>query len=431
MQEAVTSEPAKPKEFIVGKYNIHFEPGVHPFPYADIVLRHPTTRQLRERFDAGDLTAHAWNPQVAERMRQYQPYVIGLDSVTGAYKAPADRDSWIWLPGSPKAMTSRDNVYIVGGDLLHFQLMGPTFFGDSFQKQLGGQGWENVIQYAKGTLGLELVGEHVVLPASMFLLYRTFSSNKNKGDEVRDPARREFLKKVAAGIGTLAVLSFFGKLAPIARSYSPTPAVEDLGRRITDIIKPITRSTWLEGRTALVISKTIESMGKLDLPQGANGSVVMGFPHDYEAGRLLTDKQARMEAIRNYAQEFFEFVYPNYPSYLWGYTALEEAGRSISAFFKDFDGNWKEIDATLATLGAEFEKNKSEEWKRSYIMDTILPFFLATTIYKVREPESYQVTNPKEAIKGLMEVSNFFKSEEVKEAVSVLGNPERFNIEVS
>lgn len=101
MENTITSEIQRSPEVTTEKYQIHFEPGIHVFPLADKVLKHPTPEELLGRFDAGDLTAHAWNPQVAKRMRQYTPLAIGLDSISGSNVIPADDPRfWLWLPGS-------------------------------------------------------------------------------------------------------------------------------------------------------------------------------------------------------------------------------------------------------------------------------------------------------------------------------------------
>lgn len=430
MENAGVRETAKPSEVIKGKYNLHFEPGVHVFPLADKVLRHPTPEELFARFDAGDLTAHAWNPQVAQRMKQYGPIAIGLDSIPGSSVTPANSMFWLWLPGSPKEMTGRNETHIVGGDLLHFQLLDDPVSGyfEKWKDELRKIGWGNVSGYAKSILGAEIVGEHVFLPLSMLLAYRLLSNKNNeKGAGVKNPDRRLFLKKAAATVGVLSLATLLGRLAPLIQSYSPTPLTEDLSQKITDLTKPFTRSAWLEGRTALVIAKTIEAMDKLGLPQGSHGSVVMGFPHAYEVGSFLTYKNTRMEAIRKYAQEFFNEVYPTIPDdVLWEVAAFDEmqkTGEKLS----DID-SLKRLRAR--TNDIKNKRSTDTEWKKSLIMDVLLPYFTATTVYKVKEPDSYYVDNPDGAVRELISVVKRFPSQEVKEAVSPLGDPERFQVEV-
>jgi hypothetical protein len=428
-----TTEGVTKPESLPGGYRIRFEPGVHTFPFADIVLRQPTTEDLRDRFNAGDLKAHAWNPQVAERMKQYSPMVIGLDSVPGNYVSSANGDSWIWLPGSPEEMTGRESTYIIGGDLLHYQLLGEFSDESKWGNELNNIGWENVKQYASGTLGAELVGKHIAFPVSLLIAYKILSSRLE--NDPHKISRRNFLKRGTQGLTVLSILSLLGKLTPWVQSYSPDSRTSDAAQRITDIVKPITKSTWLDGRTALVISKTKEAMEKLDLPPGSEGAVVMGFPHGYEAGNLLNNKTARMEAIRKYAQDFFDLIYPTIPDEIWETVAMGESRELWDSYWdaiqnkRSDPGMYQSVMAKVEAAG-KIIKDRSEEWKRSRIMDSLLPFFTATTVYKIKQPTSLQVSNPNEVVKESMEYVKWFPCEEVMEAVSPLGDPERFQLEV-
>ncbi|MBI3069688.1 MAG: hypothetical protein HYY87_00085 [Candidatus Levybacteria bacterium] len=413
------------------KHQIHFEPGVHTFPFVDVVLRHPTAQELYDRFAAGDLTAHAWNPEVSQRMSKYGPSVIGLDSVSGSREDVPVRLFWLWLPGSPKEMTGRNEVYIVGGDLLHSQIIDPPrstedTISNEWYNELNKIGWGKVEEYAGG-LGTELIGGHIALPIFTLLARRLLANKKREEDRgVKSPSRRLFLKRAAVTVGGLSLATFLGRLAPLAQSYSPTPKTEKVMQKVTDIAKPFTRSTWLDGRTALVIAKTIEAMDKLGLPQGSQGSVVMGFPHGYEAGNLLTDKQARMKAIRQYAQEFFNSIYPTIPQdFVWEAVALAEMEKAGDKLASD---NAEDFFERVRIKGIEIQNNRSERWKRQCFMDIILPYFTATIVYRVKEPKSYHVDDPVGTVKELASVVKRFPSQEVKEAVSPLGDPERFQI---
>jgi len=186
-------------------------------------------------------------------------------------------------------------------------------------------------------------------------------------------------------------------LAPAAESYATSP--ENPEQKVTQLVRPMTKSTWLDGRTALVIAKTADAMDKLGLPKNTQGSVVMGFPHAYEAGNLSTDKKARAETMRKYAQEYCNDVYPAIDDDLTYDYPLKEG---------------------LIT-------DKSEKQKRALLMDYILADFVATKIYEVKEPNSYHTDNPNEAVKDLIKAVNWFPSPEVMEAVLPLSNPKRLN----
>lgn len=391
MAEVTSIELKNPTEIIQNNYHIHFEPGVHAFPMADILFHQPTHEQVRDRFRNGDLTVHEWNPEVARRMRQYSPQILGLDSIQGDYSTSL---YWPWLPGSPEDMSGREEIYLVGGDLLHFQLLGPAFSNEddetkSWRGVLNDRGWDRVREYAVKTLGVEAIGGHLLLPISLLLLSR-FVERRDR------MSRRAFLRLFGGAAIALSLGSLIKKLGPIFNSYSPTPLEENPPKNIAGLTKPFTDSVWLDGRTALVIAKTMEAMKVLDLPDGAHGSVVMGFPHAYQAGELLSSKTARQEAIRKYAEQFFEDIYPTIPDSL-------------------FDLEYE--DGTLK------DKNDEEE-KRKLMMDSLLPFFTSTIIYNIKQPESDQTDNYSEFVKT-------FVCPEVREAVLPLGDPDKWSLSVN
>lgn len=384
MPEVTVSEPVKPTEVAAGKYIIRFEPGVHPFPLTDVLFKLPGAKVIRQRFEAGDLTAHAWNPEVAQRMKQYSPQVLGLDSVPGGLWSKAL--NWPWLPGSPKEMSGRESMYVVGGDMLHQDFL--------YNEEGNKIGWGRVAEYTAKTLVVEGIGGHILLPTGLILLASRISG-KSPDNTVENPARRAFLKKTGIGLGALSVATFLGKLAPAAESYATTS--ENLAQKVNQIIRPMTKSTWLDGRTALVIAKTSDAMNELGLPKDAQGSVVMGFPHAYEAGSLLTDKKIRAEAIRKYAQEYCDDIYPAIGDETWDY--VKEG----------------------------LQDKSSEKEKRALLMDYVLLDFLSTKIYEVKEPDSYHTDTPDATAQNLIREVNWFMSPEVMEAIAPLANTERLN----
>lgn len=255
------TSPELEKESV--KYNIHLEPGIHSFPGSDL-LGVPREKEILKRFRAGDLTAHAWNPQVAKRMKQYSPLVLGLDSVPGTASNYSD---WTWLPGSPQEMSGRDSMFLLGGDMLHQQFVD----SETFNKL----GWSKVTDYVKKSAS-EGVTNLLVASLSIAALKK-----------FREPlSRRQFLL-AAFGGGTAAM--FLGKFSPIIQSYSPSSRSEGISQKVTNLTKPwFSKSKWLDGRTALIIAKTLEAMKLLNLPEDTHASIVMGYPHAYEADQLLT-----------------------------------------------------------------------------------------------------------------------------------------------
>lgn len=351
------------------KYRIHFEPGVHSF----FESQH---RDISKRYYAGDSSARHWNPQVAQRMRGYSPYIVGMDS----YASSIDQDEgffdWPWLPGTPLEMSGRDSIYTVSGDLLHWQLAPPNSGNEPFTQYLREIGSDKLKSYViKSTLeGLATLSLTVLAAAALLRSKERFS--------------RRNLFRIGLGAATASLFGVnVGRMAPVAQSFSTNSSLESLFQIITDITKPrFNESRWLDGRTALVIAKTIESMNVLDLPQGSNGSVVMGYPHAYEARKLLEDKGARMQTIRGYAEDLIADVFP----------IVKKVG-------------WAE----------------DNEEDRQYVTDVTLTFLSLTDIILVKESSFEEWTTYGDPHAPSTERIKRFKSVEVKEAVKDLGDPEK------
>lgn len=361
-------------EEVYTKYTLHFEPGMHIFPplYGQEVI---------DRFLAGDLSVHGWNPEVARRMRQYSPVLLGLDSAASYIENTATHaPSWFWLPGSPKQMSDRKAMYIVNGDLLHSNLAPP---GDKDNPML-----PRLKQLGYSTLGdyIEKAAQEATLTLAVGFLSMLTSIRIEK-----QMTRRSFLRSAALTIpktvAAITVGSSIGRFSPVFQSYSTNPDFEKAFQAVTSIIQPkFSESTWLNGRTALVIAKTKEAMEVLKIPEGAHASVVMGYPHAYEAEVLMTDKTSRMEAIKAYAKEMVISIMP----------ILEEL-------------DWVENDDD-----------------RRYVTDLTTTFFIQCDISLVKEPDKQQVRDPVVFTNKLLKKVVRFQSKEVAQAVSSIGDPYRY-----
>lgn len=371
MPEATTPELENKQS----KYNIHLEPGIHSFPGTDIFLGIPKQSEVAKKFWAGDLSAHAWNPQVAERMKQYKPLVLGLDSVPGPYFTYSGKE-WYWLPGSPEEMSGRKSMYLIGGDLLHWQ-----YFEIREMKDLGNDVLTDYIK--KGTTE----GVSILLAAIML------SKAAQQLNEIAP--RRKFLQNSAKALGVGALALLLGKLSPVVQSYSPTPITEGVSQRITEVTKPwFSKSTWLDGRTALIIAKTLEAMDILGLPKGTVASIVMGYPHLYEARRLLEDKEYRIGKIREFAQEFYNETHE-----------LTTEHVNLDYYVKE------------GLIKDPFDKEEVE----AFIKAEIFYGFTLGTIIEVKQPQSYHTDDPFETIISSFKWLEHFESEEVKAALIPLG----------
>lgn len=352
------------------KYRIHFEPGMHSwfdFQYED------TLRKLLN----GDLNAHDWNPQVAERIHQYSPHLIGLDSASAYLDQGTKTLRWTWLPGSPRELCGRDSIFIASGDLLHWQLSDPNAKSDPMLDDLNKIGWDNVGSYARG-VAIEGTATITATILASVLLFR----------RPKEISRRRFLGLSLGLITSVGLALNMGRLTPVLQSYSTSPDQEGMWQFITESTRPLsTKSNWLDGRTALLITKTREAANILELPMGADLSVVMGFPHAYEAGALLRNKQARMAVINKYAQELFQDIFPITQKLNYG--------------------------------------EDTEEYKQS-VRNILASFLTLSEILEVVEPEG------QEELPSLLSTSRFinpvkrFFSKEVTEALVDFGDPHKY-----
>lgn len=375
---------------------LRFEPGMH-------VITKDQGAEIYNQFINGEI-ASMWNPEIRKRMRQYQPQVIGIDSLTPGFDYVSDNPDysysvngqfdWAVLPGSPVQMTGRDSVYAVAGDPLNVMDF-TKITSEEYNKQ-----WDNyfktleesdfkveveppkdpdeiVVPFGDIPLLVEKEPRDYIKQALLEGLGTTllgFAFLVNSMRNRLPVSRRWFLR--AAGMGLLGLT--IGRTAPFLGSYSTSSEIQPLIQGITDMTKPIfAKSNWLDARTALVIAKTQEAMDRLYRPQDEIGSVVMGWPHAYAAGALLRSVEERKKLIYSYGREMLELLYP----------VLEKPGFE-GATAKDVQG-------------------------------IILPYLCATDIYLVREPD-FEGKRFREALGESYDVVDSFMCQEAIEALKPL-----------
>lgn len=275
------------------RHPIVFQPGMHTL--SQVPSFDWGSSRIEAQFRAGDLNAHHWNPEVAERInndRNLRTYVIGLDSIGGSGDG---NPSWPWLPGSPSQINGGERYFVVGGDFLGWQLNGCED-KPAMKAELEQLDWDFINSYggqisaeASLTAGLGLGGAVAAL---------------------RSPAktgRRGFL----ASMGVLGLGLTFGRLAPVIQSYTDNPTLAQAAQMLTDQTRfRMAKSTWLDARTALLTAKTIDAMDTMpDLEAGAGGSIVFGWPHGYEAGRILHDRLYRADLFQKFLTQLHTPIY--------------------------------------------------------------------------------------------------------------------------
>lgn len=349
-----------PESEVKPSYRLHFEPGRH-------ITTNLDSEEMIKRYVGGDLKAHLWNEEVARRMRKYSPRIVSIDGLNSTYvknKRTVLAD-WLYLPGSPQEMTGSNSIYVVSGDVAYRDVTSDlnSVLGE------GLSGFDNNAQ-------VDLMKRHgiesgVILAAYLTSLAVYVKTSKEKSRKI---SRRSFLKKTAAGTASLglASLELSKVFSSLTQAYLPNNEMVGLFREIVDITRTdVTKSVWLEGRTALTIQKTLDTAEWLGLPNGSDLSVVMGYDHNVQVGPLLQSEEVRLVCIRNYAEEFYNNVFPllvetktfkntpedqqrakNITTALFSLTDVSEVSDPGVAYTSDLDGflqdNYKEVGRFLS-----------------------------------------------------------------------------------
>lgn len=91
--------------------HIIFEPGIHPLTAAESA---PINRGIANRENV-----HLWNPEVAQRIREYQPGLIAIDSlypIEPKYETSYKELVWLFLPDRVNNLTNNGRVFVIAGD---------------------------------------------------------------------------------------------------------------------------------------------------------------------------------------------------------------------------------------------------------------------------------------------------------------------------
>lgn len=265
---------------------------------------------------SGDVGAHAWNSEVADRMESYNPPILAIDSVYPSHYATngADFDYraalWNLLPGKPSDINGSDEVFVVAGDitygeadpnsLIPFELRLATLWGGAYLGYKAGQA-------AYGALRDKTAKSE--RPHSW--PYDQEAEEQREAVE-RDPTqmtpdqltRRRFFGQVGAGIAVGAAFSSW------LAAYSPFNVPRDVAGSVDQAYQSVSLDRiidwdnnydYIDGRTALLISKLGDSMRWMGLGALASGAVLMGKDHLDQSDSLLKDGDLRNTYIRQQA----------------------------------------------------------------------------------------------------------------------------------
>lgn len=241
------------------------EPGIHPLP----IIPEPF-KKILDNYRAGDLTAHIWNREVAQRMAEYQPVVVGIDGLTPDFGTKwlgtpgINSGIWLSLPGRPNKINSQGKIFVVAGDLIRTPLN---------LENLPPQHYPAVeARAAKFGFGLEISSRLAFASdaiAAFGLLRFTDTVSKivarvrqkafqpagvpSEADPPPNPARREFLRLMT--IAPLALVGLRSGLVNLA-ARAETPRQRDRLQTVLDLLaNPIDYPEELHARTAAVSVK--------------------------------------------------------------------------------------------------------------------------------------------------------------------------------
>jgi len=245
-----------------------------------------------ERASRGDLSVHFWNKGVLERVQDYNPLLVASDSFEGYFSTPGDykelsmqtkMGAWFTLPGSPKEVSGKDHVYVVAGDAFGLHPEDLTKYPRL-----------SAVSYAKEDLSMLLLGTSIAAGSLI-------ASKKFERGSFGPMSRRTFFKKVALpAAAAVTALPFVRWGSAFGAGQTSEGWMHETFTKVAEATRHrFSETTWMDGRTALLISKA-QTASISTLEDDESASVILGFPHLFNAENLLSSKKARLKAIRNY-----------------------------------------------------------------------------------------------------------------------------------
>lgn len=264
-----------------------------------------------ESIKNGDLNHFAWNNEVLKRIGSYGPRVLGIDSLSPVHFKPdqpsatdytLDEKAYVWwaLPGSPTDINDKNEVLVIAGDVImhHFKPDNHDRIRenlDKIDKDL-----------TQDSFNKDLIDTAITGAAGAALSIIAYSAGKrlredvSKENQPKKFSRRKFLKLAGSTIGLGTIAFLYGRwAAPNFAAQSTFEGMESFFEKVTQITKSrIIPNDWVDGRTGLVIAKTLEASSQQLTPSDSNAAVIMGSRHLAEANAFIADSEKRGKAIK-------------------------------------------------------------------------------------------------------------------------------------
>lgn len=273
---------------------------------------------LRDKTLKGDLSNHGWSKNTAEITRQVAPRILAIDGLSPSrgrlvnksdFSQKEKQDIWVHgLPARPRDINPQGVVIIIAGDILYRSMpFGETLNAADARKlqEVLDAKDDKALKDPETAKKIEKLA--LVFPPMLVAVLASVASTQEHHQEKKGLiSRRTFLRGAALASGSVAVLGIANTIAYLSSAKAPNTTVSQIDQKILDLGRrfSVTKDNYLNGRTALLIAKAEEAASLGLTPPDSKAALLMGSAHTPEAQHLLHDKNARKQAIHDYAAEY-------------------------------------------------------------------------------------------------------------------------------
>ncbi len=275
--ESSPTQPPQPE--------VHFEPGIH-------TLSQSSSEQLDKKVRSGKVGANQWNQAVTERLADYSPEMIAIDSLV----CPHDKrkltiddkvNIWEFMPDRPTLINGTDSINVLLGDNIYNEQPASDLVPSGLALADAGA------IFIAGNLGGVQLDKMAHGWRKWMAGYDNVSGNFD--DELASKVSRRNFFRIAGSIAAVAVFT-----SDRTAAYSPWQSVTSFFSRIADVQQHyspeqlFTLNKYVEGRTALLIQKMYDGLSATNQKVG---SVILGSGHINDSVQLLHDQEFRLDLI--------------------------------------------------------------------------------------------------------------------------------------
>lgn len=290
------------------QFEVHFEPGMHALDEYD-------WGKIQQGLSDGNPNSNDWNEAVTDRVREYEPSVISLDGLffngdkSTDYSIERKVGLWAIMPDRPSRLNGTDSIYVLGGD---------NTYGGKYKNGEWDSGVKEVL-VESGSFAAIIMTASVLgtLGDEAYYGWKRWQKGYDPYAGVFDEekaaqvSRRSFLRYLALGS---AVLTFRGSVLPSAlAAYSPWGPVSDVAKAFVEeteflqLSRRFGQRTYADGRTALLIAKTFDTLNNKDVNlANGRGAVVMGNGHIPFSSEYLEDEDTRADAMHRHTEALLQ-----------------------------------------------------------------------------------------------------------------------------